>query len=325
MSPLRPFLKWAGGKRQLLPQLRRFVPEAFGRYFEPFLGSGAFFLDLCVRGHIESRSAILSDNNADLIGCYMAVGGHVEQVIRQLRKLATAHEADGQRHYYQIRDERFNPLRRKLRAGRRDSCVDYPATLAAMFVYLNRTGFNGLYRLNASGDFNVPAGRCTNPKICDTSNLQAVASALRAPATELRHGGFDAVVSECRRGDFVYFDPPYAPVSTTSSFTSYTAQGFTDADQRRLQAVVIDLARRGCFVMLSNSTAPLITELYETSSAAQDAGLRAHRVQARRAINSDASRRGQIAEYIISNVNPITEHHIPGALAQRVPTIERCK
>jgi DNA adenine methylase len=301
--PVRPFLKWAGGKRQLLPHLRRFVPPTFSRYFEPFLGSGAVFLDLYARGAIEYKPAVLSDTNADLIGCYTAVERRVEDVILELQRLAAAHRSDDERLYYEVRDERFNPLRRRLHDDRPGSPV-YPANLAAMFVYLNRTGFNGLYRLNARGDFNVPAGRYTNPRICDAANLRAVATALRSSDVHLKHEGFDVTVSACGPGDLVYFDPPYAPLSSTSSFTSYTARRFSDADQERLRKVVVDLACRGCFVILSNSTAPIISELYEKDRAARRAGLRSHRVPARRAINSNASRRGMVEEYIISNVVP---------------------
>jgi DNA adenine methylase len=303
---LRPFLKWAGGKRQLLSHLRRFVPPTFSRYFEPFLGSGALFLDLYARGTLSTRPAVLSDNNADLIGCYDTISRDVEEVIRELRRLAVGHERHGDRHYYEVRDRRFNPLRRQLNGNRGDGYGEYPAALAAMFIYLNRTGFNGLYRLNAAGDFNVPAGRYTNPQICDATNLRAVAAALRLSTVDVRHGGFDALVSRCRPHDFVYFDPPYAPLSSTSRFTSYTAHGFTDDDQRRLQEVVIDLARRGCFVVVSNSTAKSITQLYEHDPSARRAGLRGHRVPARRAINSNAARRGQIDEYVITNVTETT-------------------
>ena len=222
-AAVRPFLKWAGGKRQLLPHLRQFVPVMFSRYFEPFLGSGAMFLDLYARGEIGSRPVVLSDTNADLIGSYIAVARRVEDVIRNLLVLATGHESGGQRHYYEVRDERFNPLRRKLDVRRLEGAITYPVKLAAMFIYLNRTGFNGLYRLNARGDFNVPAGRYSNPRICDAANLRAVAAALQSSTADLRHARFEATVSTCLRGDFVYFDPPYAPLSSTSSFTSYTA------------------------------------------------------------------------------------------------------
>lgn len=304
-APVRPFLKWAGGKRQMLPHLRQFVPPTFARYVEPFLGSAALFLDLHARGAIESREVVLGDTNADLIGTYNAVVRDVDAVIRALRKLAVGHASGGEKHYYKVRDTLFNPQRRKLDIQRTEDSVAYPATLAAMFLYLNRTGFNGLYRLNSRGDFNVPAGRYANPLICDAQNLRAVATVLKSPAVELRHGAFDATVSRCAAGDFVYFDPPYAPLSSTASFTSYTAQGFDDASQRRLQRVVIDLVQRGCFVVLSNSTAPLIAALYETDITAKRAGLRAYRFPARRVINSNASRRGTIEEYVITNVRPV--------------------
>ena len=298
---VRPFLKWAGGKRQLLPQLRRFVPPAFSRYFEPFLGSGAVFLDLLASGHPGSRAAVLSDTNADLIGCYAAVANRVEDVIRELQLLASNHEPGDRAQYYDVRDRRFNPKRRTL-IGRKGKCDRYPADLAAMFIYLNRTGFNGLYRLNARGDFNVPIGRYANPQICDAANLRAVSVALQSLRIRVHCVSFETAVSECIDGDFVYFDPPYAPLTSTSSFTSYTAKGFNDSDQKSLQEVAIALARRGCFVVISNSTAPIITDLFEKDPAARRAGLLTHRVPARRAINSNASRRGEIDEYIITNV-----------------------
>ena len=302
---VRPFLKWAGGKRQMLPHLRKFIPPTFARYLEPFLGSAALFLDLHARGVIESHPVVLGDTNADLIGTYRAVADHVDPLIRALRRLAAGHVTGGAEHYYRVRDRRFNPERRKLDISRTEGPGTYPPSLAAMFLYLNRTGFNGLYRLNTRGDFNVPAGRYANPQICDAENLRAVAAVLQSPIVELRHSTFEATVEQCAAGDLVYFDPPYAPLSSTASFTSYTAQGFSDADQRRLQRLVIDLVQRGCFVIVSNSTAPLITALYETDAAARRAGLRAYRVPARRAINSDASRRGTIDEYVITNVRQI--------------------
>ena len=297
-------MKWAGGKRQLLPHLRRFIPPVFDRYFEPFLGSAAFFLDLCRRGAIDSPTAILADNNSDLIGCYQAVEHRVDQVIRELRKLAAGHAAGGAAHYYRIRDEHFNPLRRIALGRTGAEHVEYSPKLAAMFIYLNRTGFNGLYRLNARGDFNVPAGRYVNPRICDARNLRAVATTLQSRAAELRHGSFATVLTDCRPGDFLYFDPPYAPLSSTSRFTSYTASGFTEADQRRLQQIVVQLAERHCHVLLSNSTAPVIRELYEVNRDARRAGLRTFRVPARRAINSKKSGRGAITELIITNISP---------------------
>jgi DNA adenine methylase len=298
--PVRPFLKWAGGKRQLLPQLRRFIPPTFGDYHEPFVGSGALFFDLSAAGHLSSRGSCLIDTNADLVGCYQAVASHVGEVIEHLRRLDERHRADGAVHYYRVRDELFNAARRA-RAG---TSSPYPPNLAAMLIYLNRTGFNGLYRLNASGEFNVPAGRYANPLICDPPNLRAVASALRRPGVQVVHGTYSSVRTLARPGDLLYFDPPYAPLSSTASFTSYTASGFSDVDQRSLQELVIELAARGCHVLVSNSTAPLITALYARNDAASRAGLRAHKVPAKRAINSNATLRGDVMEYIITNITP---------------------
>ena len=171
-----------------------------------------------------------------------------------------------------------------------------------MLIYLNRTGFNGLFRLNAAGGFNVPAGQYQKPRICDGDNIRAFASALSQRGISLTCVTFDRVLAEARAGDFSYFDPPYAPLSRTAQFTSYTAGGFGHADQRRLQAVIVELARRGCHVLLSNSTAPEISQLYERNDAAKTAGLRCYRVPARRAINSNAARRGPVTEFLITNI-----------------------
>jgi DNA adenine methylase len=301
---VRPFLKWAGGKRQLLAQLRTFVPPAFGRYVEPFVGSGALFFDLSSRRVLGSREVILADTNADLIGTYAAVAADVEGVIRELGVLADGHAAGGAAHYYDVRDRLFNPERRRTSIDADEGRLSYPRSLAAMFLYLNRTGYNGLFRLNARGDFNVPPGRYVNPRICDAANLRAVARALGRPGIHLRHGGFETTTSACGSGDFVYLDPPYAPLSATASFTSYTAGRFSHLDQRRLQETVIQLSHRGCYVLLSNSTAPAVTELYERDPAARRAGLRTCRVPARRAINSNATSRGRVDEYLITNVQP---------------------
>jgi len=298
-SSLRPLLKWAGGKRQLLPQLRRFYPREFNRYIEPFFGSGAVFFDLHAAGHLRERRAVLIDSNADLIGCYETVRDDPNEVARELDALADAHTRDGRSLYYKVRDERFNPLRDRLREG--DGRIAYTPALAAMLIYLNRTGFNGLYRVNARGAFNVPAGRYQRPNIADRERLLAVAEALSAPGVRLECGSFERALEVAEAGDFLYFDPPYAPVSATSSFTAYTAPRFDTAQQERLQQVVLALAARGCHVLLSNSTADEIAALYDRNAEVSAAGFRAHRVRARRAINSNASRRGTVSEYLITN------------------------
>lgn len=295
-----PFLKWAGGKRQLLPQLRRFVPARFGTYHEPFLGSAALFFDLWSRGRLHA--ARLSDTNAALVGCYDVVRRDPDALVAALRLLDEGHRLRGVDHYYTSRT-RFNAATAGWSASAGGACP-YPVDLAALFVYLNRTGFNGLYRLNASGEFNVPAGRYRNPRICDPDGVRAAAAALQAPGVALAHAPWDHVLDAARADDFVYLDPPYAPLSTTARFTSYTAGGFGDDEQRRLADAVIVLARRGCHVVLSNSTAPIVAALYEHNPSAIMAGLCAHRVPARRAINANAARRGDVMEFIVSNVRP---------------------
>lgn len=310
---VQPFLKWAGGKRQLLPALRAFYPACFGAYFEPFVGSGAVFFDLAACGLLESHPVVLSDLSGDVVGCYQAIRRDVASVIRALRALQAGHAREGIGHYYAIRDGRFNPLRarRQLEASE-GSVGEYPASLAAMFIYLNRTGFNGLFRLNRRGEFNVPAGRYDRPRICDAENLRAVARALRRPDIGVEWTPFDHVLDRARPGDFLYFDPPYAPVSATARFTAYTADGFSVADQERLQRLLVTLARRGCHVLLSNSVAPAVAALYEDCHEARLAGLRAWRVPARRAINAQGSRRGPVAEFLVTNIEPAEAEAVPG-------------
>jgi DNA adenine methylase len=296
----RPLLKWAGGKRQLLPALRTFYPATFNRYWEPFLGSGAVFFDLHARGLLAGHDATLTDNNLDLIACYRAVRDCPEQVIGELSRLAGSHERNGAAHYYEVRNERFNPQRAALAASNGE--CRYSPALAAMFIYLNRTGYNGLFRLNSDGEFNVPAGRYAKPRICDEVNLRRVATALGRAGVILDRARFDRTLDSAGAGDFIYFDPPYAPLSKTARFTSYTTDGFDADDQQRLRDVVVTLARRGCHVLMSNSTATEIAALYEDSGEVKAAGLRCYKIPARRSINSNATRRGAVEEYVITNV-----------------------
>jgi DNA adenine methylase len=296
----RPFLKWAGGKRQLLPQIRRFYPAVIGRYFEPFLGSGAVFFDLVRSGRLHHSAATLTDENADLIGTYLRVRDATDAVIDALESLASGYRRRGRHHYYEIRDEHFNPARGvwQVSGGRAE---DYPVALAAMLIYLNRTGYNGLFRLNASGNFNVPAGSYDDPPIVNAERLRAAAAALCGRGMALRQAPFEHVADIASSGDLVYLDPPYAPLSATSNFRAYTTRGFERVDHRRLRDVVITLARRGAAVILSNSTAPEIVKLYDDRNV-RKAGLRSCRVPARRAINSRTDRRGVVEELIVTNV-----------------------
>ena len=301
---VRPLLKWAGGKRQLLPVLAEHYPPKFSRYIEPFMGSAAVFFDLLNSGRLARRAIVLADMNPDLIGCYRMLRDRPEAVIRALNSLARGYRIGGTDHYYEVRDTRFNPLRAALqaRASAPGDVADmYTPGLAAMLIFLNRTGFNGLFRLNRSGGFNVPAGRYTNPRICDEAHLRSVAAALATPGVTIALQPFDRTLDDAGAGDFVYCDPPYAPLSRTSSFANYTADGFTAFDQRRLQQKVVAACKRGAHVVVSNSSAAEILGAYTTTEA-QRAGLQVRPVSARRAINSKASSRGPINELIISNV-----------------------
>ena len=300
---MRPFLKWIGGKRQLLPVLRRFYPPSHGRYYEPFVGGGAMFFDLFTRGHVNGHGAVLSDANADLIGCYRRVSRALDAVLTELDRLAADHATRGRECYLQVRDERFNPMRAAWRARGAD-LDDYPPELAAMLIYLNRTGYNGLFRLNGKGLYNVPPGRYDSPRVVNRPLLSRAAAILGAPGIRLEHGAFDQVAGAAQSGDFVYFDPPSAPLSMTANFDRYTGRGFTAADQQRLQQLLITLASRGVHVLLSNSVAPSMTSLYENNDAIADAGFHTWRFPARRSVNSRPDRRGLVEELVVSNIQP---------------------
>ncbi|MDP2389748.1 MAG: Dam family site-specific DNA-(adenine-N6)-methyltransferase [Acidobacteriota bacterium] len=301
---LRPFLKWVGGKRQLLPVLRRYYPPAPGAYFEPFVGSGAVFFDLLAQGRLDGRPVTLSDDNADLIGCYARVADTLPAVITALERLAEGHARDGRAHYLHVRDTLFNPQRATWRADG-GHLAGYGAGLAAMLIYLNRTGYNGLFRVNSTGEYNVPPGRYERPRIVDRVLLEAVSTVLTRPNVRVQRAPFDGVLNDARAGDFAYFDPPYAPLSKTANFRGYTGRGFTDTDQAHLQQVLSELSRRGVHVLLSNSTAPSVARLYDGNAEARRAGLCTWQFPARRAVNSNAQRRGTVAELVVSNIEPV--------------------
>ncbi len=272
----KPFVKWVGGKRQLLKQFLRlnlYPPGLFnpktGRYFEPFVGGGAVFFDLL------PEKAYLSDLNKELVTTYNVIKNDVEALIVSLKK----HKTD--KEYFL-----------KMRAQDPNKLID--VAVASRFIFLNRTGFNGMYRVNSKGKFNVPYGKHTNPLICDEENLRKVSKALQG--TEIKHQDYKAVLTKAKKGDFVYFDPPYHPMSKTASFTSYTAQSFLEKEQLELRDTVLELTKRGCFVMLSNSDAPFINEIYSGHK-----GIRITKVQAGRAINSKGSGRGKITEVLVTN------------------------
>jgi DNA adenine methylase len=274
----RPFLKWAGGKGQLLDELRQRYENAAhtGRYHEPFVGGGAFFFDLCRRNLLGRRKALLSDTNERLIETYQAIRDDAESVIALLKKHKEEHSRNAREYYYRVRAH----------------VPGDPAARAARIIYLNRTCFNGLYRENSRGEFNVPIGKYSNPRICGEDNLRAVADALNRK-TKIEQRSFQTVVGRAQAGDFVYFDPPYHPLSETASFTSYARNGFTESDQRQLAAVYAELDAKGVRVLLSNSDTPLIEELYREFTI--------EKVYATRKINSRASSRGAIHEILVRN------------------------
>ncbi|MAQ13821.1 MAG: hypothetical protein CMN30_03390 [Sandaracinus sp.] len=274
--PTEPFVKWVGGKRRLLPQLEPLMPAGVERrrHVEPFVGGGAFFFARA------PQNALLCDVNPSLVSTYEAVRDDVDAVIRALGALARRH---GKERYYAVR-ERYNAARTGERPASQSST-------AAMFIYLNKTCFNGLHRVNRKGEFNVPMGRYKNPRILDVDRLRSASAALRS--AEITCEGFEGLLRSAKPGDFVYLDPPYEPVSRTASFTNYAKDGFSQDDQRRLRDVYAALDRRGCKLMLSNSDVPFIRELY--------AEWKIDVVQAARAVNSDASARGKVAEVVVRN------------------------
>ena len=261
----KPFLKWAGGKTQLLPEIYKLFPKNFNRYHEPFVGGGAVFFGL------NPRLCTLSDVNGDLINTYTTIRDDVEGLIEELRK----HRAE-EKYYYQMRSLKVANLN--------------DTEAAARIIYLNRTCFNGLYRVNRRGEFNVPFGKYANPTICNADNLRRVSENLQG--VSLRNESVFQISRRVRRNDLVYFDPPYDPLSKTSSFTSYAKDGFGDDEQRKLAAVFARLANRGVHVVLSNSDTPFIRELYKDFKITS--------VYARRAINSRANRRGKVGEVLVS-------------------------
>ena len=278
----RPFLKWAGGKTQLLPKILDLFPAQFNRYHEPCGGGGAVFFNL------GPKSCTLSDVNADLVNAYTAIRDDVDGVIAALKE----HRAE-EAYYYSVRDEMVSGL-----SG---------TEAAARIIFLNRTCFNGLYRVNRSGKFNVPFGRYANPTICNESNLRAVSESLQG--VKIRHESVFTIGRRVRRGDLVYFDPPYDPLSKTASFTSYTKGGFGDAEQEQLAALFTRFANRGVHVVLSNSDTPFIRKLYK--------GFRIDKVYARRAINSRADRRGPVGEVLVSSPALISRRRPPSLLTSR--------
>ncbi|HHT7733618.1 TPA: DNA adenine methylase [Streptococcus suis] len=271
---LQPFTKWTGGKRQLLPVIKSLMPDNYNSYFEPFIGGGAVFFELI------PKKAIINDFNSELINCYRQIKDNPQKLI----ELLVEHQKNNSKDYYLElrsvdRDDRIHAMTDTERAAR--------------IMYMLRVDFNGLYRVNSKNQFNVPYGRYKNPKIVDSDLILSISQYLNKNNIEILTGDFEKAVEDVGAGDFVYFDPPYIPLSETSAFTSYTHEGFSYEDQVRLRDVFRKLDKKGAYVMLSNSSSPLVEELYK--------GFNIHKVEAIRTNGAKASSRGKISEIIVTN------------------------
>lgn len=271
---LQPFTKWTGGKRQLLGELRSYMPENYNRYFEPFVGGGALFFDLA------PEQAVINDFNEELINAYRQIKDKPVDLI----DLLLGHKENNSKDYYL-------ELRAADRDGRLASMTDVER--AARILYMLRVDFNGLYRVNSKNQFNVPYGRYKNPKIVDVDLIHQISGYLNENDIEILQTDFADAVAGAKIGDFVYFDPPYIPLNETSSFTSYTHEGFSYEEQVRLRDTFKELTDRGVYVMLSNSSSPLVEELYQDFNV--------HFVEAQRTNGAKSSSRGKISEIIVTN------------------------
>lgn len=274
---VQPFLKWAGGKRQLLPLLRPLLPAKYKRYYEPFLGGGAVFFDQ------QPRHAVVNDFNEELINCYQVIKDAPEELLE-----ATCRHINTSEHFYAVREMDRSPKIGLLTNVER----------AARIIYLNKTCFNGLFRVNSQGQFNVPFGDYKNPVIADPAIIRAISRYLNQANITFRNQDFEDAVLDTQKGDFVYCDPPYDPISDTASFTGYSLNGFNHREQVRLRNLCDRLSLRGVMVLQSNSDTPFIRELYSGQ------GYTILSVQGRRAINSNPSRRGKVDEVFILNYVP---------------------
>ena len=279
---LSPFLKWAGGKGQLLETFEAYFPKSFGTYYEPFLGGGAVFFHLASKGRITK--AVLSDLNKDLINCYVTVRDRLDELLKRLKELQN--HARDKEYFYEVVRPNFNKI--ELQTG---SEGDVEKT--ALLIYLNKTCYNGLYRVNQKDEFNVPWGRYKNPAIYDESHLRAIQRILTQSGITVMCCDYHEATKNAGPNDFVYFDPPYQPVSSTANFTSYTPQSFGWGDQERLSQACRELAERGCLLMLSNS--PKVEKLYSPHT------FRIERVRATRAISCVGNKRGPVQELLVLN------------------------
>ena len=270
---VKPFLKWAGGKRQLVPEITaNYLPAKYNSYYEPFLGGGAMFLEL------QPNKAVVNDSNSELINCYKVIRDSLDELMEDLQR----HE-NTEAYYYDIRDWD--------RKKNYDSKTDVER--ASRIIFLNKTCYNGLFRVNSQGQFNVPFGRYKKPNILDEAVLKAVSHYLNNNGVKILNGDFEEALKDTESEDFVYLDPPYHPISNTAYFTGYDVNGFNKYEQIRLKETVDDLNRRGCTVLLSNADTDFILDLYKD--------YRIEKIYATRAINSNPLKRGKIQEVLVMN------------------------
>jgi len=273
----KPFVKWAGGKRQLIPILNQNIPESFGTYYEPFLGGGALLFHILTDKNGQKCS--ISDLNSDLVLAYTTIRDRIDSLIASLKNHEKNYQKNSESYYYSIRES--NPR----------SAIEKTSRL----IFLNRTCFNGLYRVNSKGKFNVPLGKYSNPNIVNEENLRAVSHILQSSRISIKCRDFEAVLRDAKKGDLIYFDPPYQPVSATANFTSYTNKDFTYDDLTRLAELCLKLDSRGCNVLLSNSDSKEVAEVFAKNT------WKITRIEANRSINSNSKKRTGHFELLIKN------------------------
>ena len=271
----RPFVKWAGGKRQIINKLKEYVPDEFDTYYEPFVGGGALLFEL------SPKKAVINDSNKELMNVYNVLCD--EEKFKKMCSVLNNYEVNhGEKFFYEIRSKDKNKKTF-------DRLSDY--TRAARTIYLNKACFNGLYRVNSKNEFNVPFGKKTKVNTYDGGNLITVSNYLTMNDVKIMSVDFEEAVKDAKKGDFIYFDPPYD--SDTKTFNSYTEEGFGKEEQVRLSRVYKELADRGCYVMLSNHNTMLVKELYKDYNI--------HKIEAKRNINANGKKRGMVEEVIITN------------------------
>ena len=273
----KPFVKWAGGKRQLIPILNQNLPESFGTYYEPFLGGGALLFHILTDKNGQKCS--ISDLNSDLVLAYTTIRDRVDSLIASLKNHEKNYQKDSESYYYSIRES--NPRSEIEKTSR--------------LIFLNRTCFNGLYRVNSKGKFNVPLGKYSNPNIVNEENLYAVSNILQSSRISIKCRDFEAVLRDAKKGDLIYFDPPYQPTSATANFTSYTNKDFTYDDLTRLAELCLKLDSRGCNVLLSNSDSKEVADIFAKNT------WKITRIEANRSINSNSKKRTGHFELLIKN------------------------